>query len=88
MADKLTLQHFKDEVAKEKNSNTWESHVKFYKPGYPLVELHIAWQRYAQYLAAEAWEEGFTEGKVFAIDDYTKLKPTEEPTNPYKQKEE
>ncbi len=83
MADKLDLQHFKDEVAKLKNLKDW-GQVHWHYNGFSVYEiegmLSEAAERHAKYCAFLAWHDGYSSG----ITDWVM---NEETDNPYKQKE-
>lgn len=74
--EKKTLQYFKDEVAKDMK---FKSYAQVFnadnKHGIEMI-IDEAAERYAQYLAGEAWDEG--------QEDW---KECQENYNPYKQKE-
>lgn len=86
--NKKTLQFFKDEVAKENGyRDGWAGIIWFNvneivdDPGEIDRLNEMAAERYAQYLAGEAWEEGYNSG-WHAHQEYEVI------PNPYKQKEE
>lgn len=100
---KLTLQHFKDEVAKEYtySGNHYKDWGHMWRkliwdtPGGMRVQaakdLQIrsneAAERYAQYLAGEAWEEGYSQGYDSGYQESKEEIFVPQPDNPYKQKD-
>lgn len=82
---KKTLQHFKDEVAKKFKRDSWDELNHTIKTGRirvpaKYIPYEDAAERYAQYLAGEAWVEGYNLGCARESSMHIA-------SNPYKQKE-